>query len=170
MSDSNLDISLRTQERFNAFFLGLIFTVLGLSIQTAKFGVGVLPDVCELLAWVSLLSSGLAGMSRAEQTPDLYRRFSLKDDQEAKRRAGQTVQLQGGRDLHVVPLGKTVPVAEYIADAERGAEMVEATIAPLKKKLSWRYKIMRYGFVSGLALLILSRGLPAVFGIVEALR
>jgi hypothetical protein len=39
-SQSNTAMAQRIQEKFDAYLLGLIFTILGLSIQTAKLGDG----------------------------------------------------------------------------------------------------------------------------------
>lgn len=47
---SNTAIAQRIQEKFDAYLLGLIFTVLGLSIQTAKFGALPWADVLEIIS------------------------------------------------------------------------------------------------------------------------
>ena len=63
---SNTAIAQRIQEKFDAYLLGLIFTILGLSIQTAKFGPSATADAFEVISWVLFLVAGLTGLSRFE--------------------------------------------------------------------------------------------------------
>ncbi len=57
------------QEKFELYLLGLIFTLLALAVQTAKFGAAPCADGLEVAGWVSLLISGLVGLSRMEGVP-----------------------------------------------------------------------------------------------------
>ena len=166
----NLETAIRNKERFETYLLGLTFAILGLSIQTARFGSSVIADSAELLAWGSLLVSGLAGLSRAEWVPELYRRFSIQDEQEEKAREARKAELQGVRELHVLGTRKSVSIVEYIAGAEEGLAKVEAAIAPLSQRVVRTYSVMKYAFVLGLGLLMLARGFGPARGILVALR
>lgn len=64
------------QDKFEFYFLGLTFTILGLSLQTASFGECVWSDVLELLAWILLLISGMTGLFRGFWKPDLYNSYA----------------------------------------------------------------------------------------------
>jgi len=63
--DKNQEISIQTQQKFEFYFLALVFTVLGLSIQTSVFS-SKLQSAIEIAAWAFFLISGLAGLSRME--------------------------------------------------------------------------------------------------------
>src|SRR5882724_30641 len=110
-SPSNTVIAQRTQEKFDDFLLGLIFTILGLSMQTARFGGSPVADLSELLGWALFLVAGLVGLSRFEWTSEIYRLYGVQDEKEGLKRAAQKAQLEGKTDLYVMPLEKTVPAS-----------------------------------------------------------
>lgn len=58
--------------KFDFYFLALIFTILGLSVQTADFTQSQIGAVSELFGWVTLLCSGVIGLIRLERFPLLY--------------------------------------------------------------------------------------------------
>lgn len=94
------EIDARTyQDKFDLYFLGLTFTILGLSIQTASFGKMVWSDCLELLAWLLLLLSGLAGLYKGLWKPNLYSLFGSK---QAGHWSGDT------EDKILVPLKKKI--------------------------------------------------------------
>src|SRR5438046_3320901 len=113
-SPSNTAIAQRIQEKFDAYLLGLIFTILGLSIQTARFGPSPTADVLEILSWLLLLVAGLVGLNRLEWTPEVYRLYGIQDEKEEAKRALQRAKLEGLEQVFVAPLNKSIPVDEYI--------------------------------------------------------
>ncbi|WP_322035135.1 hypothetical protein [Burkholderia cenocepacia] len=66
---SDLEHSRELQEKFELYLLALIFTILGLAIQTAKFGTYRAADVSQILGWVSLTVSGVCGLWRMGWIP-----------------------------------------------------------------------------------------------------
>lgn len=52
--------------KFNFFLVALNFAILGLGIKTAKFGFNLAIDIFEIMAWISLFSSGLIGLKMIE--------------------------------------------------------------------------------------------------------
>ena len=102
--------------------------------------------------------------------PELYRRFSIKDDQEEKVRAAQSARLQGAQEFHVMQTAKTVSVIDYIAGAKEGAAAVDAAIAPLKRSVVRKYSVMRAAFLIGISLLMVSRGFVPARGVVLAIK
>jgi hypothetical protein len=167
-SQLNIEIAQRNQEKFDAYLLGLIFTILGLSIQTAKFGVSSAADASEIVAWLLLLIAGLAGLSRLEWTAEIYRLFGVQTEKEEAARAAQAASLKGAKELHVVPLGTSVSVDRYIAEAKESVAIVEARLKPLQKRASIKYRLMKTAFVLGLIALMIARASLPVRGIIRA--
>jgi hypothetical protein len=159
--NSNLDVSVRIQEKFEFYFLSLTFIILGLSIQTSKFGAYAISDVLELLGWISLFISGMAGLSRMRWAPSLYK---VKDEiirRERYRDEGKRRQSKG--ETYVIQSDKEIPIVDFIADASQGVKEVEDQLSKLETKNSLKYWLHVYGFTFGLLFLIGSRGYePAV--------
>ena|ERR1017187_3553235 len=64
------EYGMQLQEKFELYLLGLIFTVLALAVQTAKFdNINIIAAYFELVSWVALLISGLVGLWRMELIP-----------------------------------------------------------------------------------------------------
>jgi hypothetical protein len=103
--DPNLEYAIQTQQKFEFYFLALVFTILGLSIQTAKLSFW-LQGVFEIAAWLSLLASGLAGLSRMEWIP-----VSYKGHAEVVHRRAFLQEANTGRPL-VTDSGQTMSTAE----------------------------------------------------------
>src|ERR1700687_3296910 len=71
-------IAIQLQEKFQLYLLSLVFTLLALSIQSAKLGTHRLIDFVELAGWVSLFVSGIAGLWHLEFAPLIRTKMALK--------------------------------------------------------------------------------------------
>ena len=150
--DKNLEISIQTQQKFEFYFLALVFTVLGLSIQTYHFSTKI-QAVFEIGAWLFLLVSGFAGLSRMEWIPVSYKSYSdLKEEESiiSEAKAGRPLQLSGKLLSDVEAEKFTLHIADRIKERTRRM-----------KEIDNRHKIKtflhKWLFVAGLALLIISR-------------
>ena len=158
--NSNIDVAIRIQEKFEFYFLSLTFVILGLSIQTSKFGAHPIPDSLELLGWISLFVSGTAGLSRMRWAPVLYKvkheiiKRELYRD-EAKRR-------DSNAETYVIQAEKELPIGTFIADVSEGVKEVEDQLSNLKTKNNIKYRLHVYGFTVGLLFLMGSRGYQPV--------
>ena len=83
MSDNERAIANQSQEKFQFYAVSLVFTILGLSIQTANFDGHIVARICELLSWLMLLISGLSGLSHLEWNPVIHVQMVRKDELEA---------------------------------------------------------------------------------------
>jgi hypothetical protein len=159
--DSNIDVAIRIQEKFEFYFLSLTFIILGLAIQTSKSGVHAISDGLELLGWISLFVSGMAGLSRMRWAPFLYKvkdaiimRERVRDDAKRRELNGQTRAIRGE---------EKISIGDFIADVSQGVREVEDQLSKLETKNNLKYSLHVYGFTLGLLFLMGSRGYePAV--------
>ena len=156
----NAEAAQRIQETFDAYFLALIFTLLGASIQTAKFGASPVADVLELLGWLSFLVAGLSGLAYLEIMPTLFRLHGLTSDEERKTKNLEIAMLEGRVHEVRMPGDKpTVPVKQYIEESRRMLEEAsKGTIEPMQRKGKFRFRLMKTFFVVGLVAVIVARG------------
>ena len=170
MSDkSNLDVSIRIQEKFEFYFLSLTFIILGLSIQTSKFGSYAISDGFELLAWILLFVAGMAGLSRMRWAPSLYK---VKDEIIRREQyRDETKRRESSGEKYVIQMEQEKPISDFIADVSQGVKDVEKQLGELEIKNDWKYLLHVYGFTFGLLFLIVSRGYgPAVCLICSLLK
>lgn len=155
--DPNLVIAQRLQERFEFYLTGLAFTVLGLSVQTAKLEGPACQIGFELFGWASLFVSGLAGFHRAERSPSLYRIGSALENEQQR-----VARLQGGasqgHDTVILPDGKSHPIKDEIAESAAAVKRVQELFDGYNRKLQFVYRIQRGALIVGFGSLLLSRG------------
>lgn len=152
--DKNLEISIQTQQKFEFYFLALVFTVLGLSIQTSHFSTKI-QAAFEIGAWLSLLVSGLAGLSRMEWIPVSYKSYSELKEEKVFISEAKTGRLlkdeESGKILSDV---EAMEMIQHVADRikERTKKMGE-----IEHRHNIKSFLHKWLFVAGLALLIISR-------------
>jgi len=160
--DSNADIAHRLQEKFDFYFLALAFTVLGLAIQTAKFGHGKAADLAEILGWLLLLTSGLVGLSRLEWQPQLFHIFSFQEDSKAVVREANSWISKGVEEARVAGRQEMVSVAGLRDKHQAFVDKFGKEASQLQARGLAKYRWQRRTFVGGLVALMLARGLPAI--------
>lgn len=152
--DKNQEISIQTQQKFEFYFLALVFTVLGLSIQTSAFS-SRLQSVVEITAWVFLLISGLAGLSRMEWVPPLYGLFSELTEQESfvkEAKSGRPL-VRSGQSL------SEVEAKEHVRRVENGIGKRTDIMHKIEARSKVKYFLHKWMFVAGLVLLVVSRAI-----------
>lgn len=153
---SDLEYARSLQEKFELYLLALVFTILGLAIQTAKLGAAPLPDLLEFSGWVVLLFSGLVGLWRMEWIPPLYKSHTaeaqitkeLADMREAHENGQELVQFEDG----------TVPIAEAIQTREAGLAKAKKQVRERERAMHIKYSFHKWLMVLGFVLLIAARG------------
>ena len=115
MSKKEYEIAHNTQEKFDFYVLGLVFTLLALSIQTADLGKYAVADVFELLGWVCLFVAGLSGLWRLEYRP-VQRVKQLKlEELEQYLSDLQARETKGDSEVFVKGHNKKQPILQAIA-------------------------------------------------------
>jgi hypothetical protein len=153
--DKNQEISIQTQQKFEFYLLALVFTILGLSIQTAKL-TSCYQGIIELAAWASFLLSGLAGLSRMEWIPVSYQHYSKLTKEKSFSRdaqAGRSVLHESGQPM------SAQEVAEFIKLAEDKIEERTKIMERIDSRDKIKYTLHKWLFVAGLVLLIMSRAI-----------
>jgi hypothetical protein len=129
----------------------LVFTLLAAAVQTAKFSDSRISDALELLGWIALLASGIAGLWSLEYYPVVYSgKANIRDHAD---------RIDNAPDFEAASAGAR--------DFEKASEKLRHLQAFTEK----RYSAHRWLFVFGLACLLIARGylpmqrlLSSIFG------
>jgi hypothetical protein len=171
MAKSPQEIGVSYREKFEIYLLTLTFSILGLSVQTAKFGSSAFQDSLELLGWLSLLVSGVVGIVRAEWVPVAYDiqgkihtiERQRRDMIEASQR-GFVVEvpfIEGGTKTVLSGQPAFLKFESLLSELELQFKETEA-------KVVRRYSWMRTGFVTGAVCLLVARGSAPVTNLLSA--
>lgn len=133
MAKSNQEIAQEIQSKFQFYLVGLVFTLLGLAIETAKFAGPHIAWLFELFGWVFLFFSGVFGLWRLETVPHVYKLFQADRD------------LKEGR-------------INFGGEQDEDAAKLQDAIRLWENRIISRYNIHKWLFVIGFACLIVARG------------
>ncbi len=153
--DENLEIAIQTRQKFEFYFLALVFTVLGLSVETSVFS-SKLQSVSEITAWAFFLISGLAGLSRMEWIPVSYNSYSdLTYEKSFAKEAknGRAIVDESGR------LQSRPEIDEWIQHAERRIKERTEKMGEIERRGKVKYFLHKWMFVIGIFFLVVSRAI-----------
>ena len=167
MATSEREIAQKTQEKFEFYVISLVFTLLALSIQTAKFGDLVVADTLELLGWLCLLISGIAGLWRLEYITVERLKKIQKEEFENKIFELRELQMKGVEEIFILETNSNQPIAQRIESFRTGVSVLGPVIDKLERANFWRYKTHRYLFVAALVCLIGSRSYSPLIHLVK---
>lgn len=160
----NIEYSRQLQEKFELYLLALTFTLLGLAVQTAKFGSFRMADALEILGWIALAISGLSGLSRFEWVPVAIK---TQGQLEPIRKELARFEEAAAQGVQVIPVsGENQPVStqSLIADRTTAIGAVEAHLKKIERAVLVKYSIHKWAFVLGILLLVAARGYSPVTG------
>lgn len=164
------DYARQLQEKFELYLLGLIFTLLALAVQTAKFGASPWADGLEVAGWIALLISGLVGLSRMEWMPVAHETYAAQVDTEAERDRLRMAAEQGTRVVTVLDQVEPADIQALIADRDSGAKKLEAKTKEHQASIRRKYAVHKWTFVAGLCLLMGARAAAPVGQLIEGLQ
>lgn len=157
--NKNLKISIEVAQKFEFYFLALVFTILGLSVQTSSFTKDYFQYLFEISALFSLLVSGLAGLSRIEWMPVVYRHYGcLQQDQRDLDLLSEGLK---GKSI-MKPSGEVWPVNELAEEKKELENSISKRKKESEKVDKWslrKYKIHKWSFFLAIICLVVSRTL-----------
>lgn len=154
----DLEAGQRVQERIQYYFLTLTFTLLALSVQTAKFDGTNTEAIIELTGWALLFISGVVGLLRLDQIPRNYK-LSIHM-QSFKENIDDAISIQ--KEDPSLPPDKKLKINEFIEDQKKGFNHFESQKNALLENFSKLYWVHKYGLLLGLFFVLISRGLPPI--------
>lgn len=157
------------QQKFDFYFVALTFTILGLAVQTATFGTQPVADCFELLGWLSLLVSGIAGIHRLQWQPQVFQLWGVQTGQENRLTGLRKAKAQGTRTVHTLETGSDISIDEVIANDEKGLSIVKQRIDTVQGHADRGHSIRSFTFLLGLAALIIARGLSPFLHLINTL-
>lgn len=155
--NQNFLISREVSQKFEFYFLALVFTILGLSVQTSSFTQNYYQYIFEIIALISLLVSGLAGLFRIEWIPVAYRHYGAL--QEDRKKIDMFNKGLEGRTI-LKPSGEQFTNEELVREKEKleGFVLKRQKISDrVDKRTTIKYYIHKYAFIIGIITLIISR-------------
>ncbi|MCK5100957.1 MAG: hypothetical protein KAR45_22800 [Desulfobacteraceae bacterium] len=109
---TNQDVSIEIQQKFEFYFLSLVFVLLGLSIQTAKIGNYQAQDLIEICGWVCFFISGISGLSRMEWLSPVYKGYHLKQKSDKQIDEAENRMAMGDYREAILNNHTTIPIQE----------------------------------------------------------
>ena len=158
MAEHHTEAAHRIQEKFHFYLVGLAFTILGLSIQTSKFGVSIASDCFEFFGWGCLLFSGIIGLLRLEMDPVLHNRYSAMNRLEDQKY--NLLELKQSGEMMVKPEGKETAedIEDVIRQTDEAYADIETRATKDREKMIRKYQYHKYIFIAGIVSLVIARG------------
>lgn len=157
--NENYKIARELSNKFDFYFIALVFTILGLSIQTSSLGKIFSQYIFEIAAWVFFLASGLAGLSRLEWMSVFYQHHGAVQDKQ------RTIDMldQGIKGRAILKsIGETWTIDELKEEEEKVKKQVILRKKEIEKVDKWillKYRIHKWAFIIGIVVLIISRSI-----------
>ena len=168
MSDTERQIAQKLQEKFEFYLIALVFTVLALAVQTVEFGNNLFSDITELLGWLALLLSGLAGLIRLEIFPVAYNKHAILKDLEQEIFEYEEIKDSGKNSIRLaLEDAKIVPIDPLISDRKKAIEALKPVISNLENKIINRYRFHKWLLFSGITLIAASRSVPGFLAVMK---
>jgi hypothetical protein len=156
----NLDFAQKFQQQFEFYFTGLVFTLLGLAVQTGKSTHHIWAGYFEFGGWVCLMVCGLASLHRLWMVPTVIRMQVHKG--KITQELGQlNIDIENGHPPNTIIPTEDGSHLTLMQAIERHAQSKKYFEAKVKKSIAWNtYKgrICMATFLLALLCLIISRG------------
>jgi len=162
-------IAQQTQEKFEFYLLSLVFTLLALSVQTAKFEAVITADILELVGWLFLIISGCSGLSRMQWVPVIRTKLAQQQSFEDEIFNLKKLQLEGQTEVLVLKDNYKQPIPERIKNRQDAINLLAPHIKGLERKHYIKYYSHIYGFAIGVLCVACARAYSPVLAIYKSL-
>jgi hypothetical protein len=159
---NEFSVAQKLQGQFRFYVVSLIFTLLAVSVQTAKLGHSHFEDVIEIFGWVSLFLSGLAGLWYIELEPIIREQMAHESGFSRQLNDAKKAKLHGVTEIYVLDSGENQAIDTRIANLEESISKLRVSFKQLENKNYSRYDFARITFIVGLTLLLVSRSASAI--------
>ena len=150
-------------EKFEFYFIGLTFTLLGASIQTSNFqGYSIFSIYLELMGWGLLTVSGLIGLSKIEWISSILYVKTRKSSLEEVAKQLRLSQAQGLTNALNADNGQRISIKDTLANLDNTIENYNSHLNNIGKRHEWKHQVQKYSFAVGLIATAIARGIKEV--------
>ena len=155
-ADPNAQNASDLQQKFELYFLGLIFTILGFALQTSPRTAHISVAITELIAWAFLIACGIIGMHRLIWASVTMYTYSEINTLKSTRAQIQGLNVAGG--ILTDPAGKPIDISSTLEDLNESIDKLEGRSYKQNKRSILLFNTQLMIFVAALILLFYSRG------------
>jgi hypothetical protein len=153
-------------EKFEFYFLGLTFTLLGASIQTASFtGHSHISVLAELIGWISFGLSGLVGLSKLEYLSVVIYLRNRKNEYERYKSILEEGNASGNAVVRDAETGEAMSIDAVIKQVGRDVKRYSEGLEDAGNLHGVKHRIQQWSFVFGLLFTAIARAYDAVASI-----
>jgi hypothetical protein len=150
-------------EKFEFFFLGLTFTLLGAAIQTASFGDHSYASIiAEIIGWAGFSLSGLIGLSKVEHLSVVIYLRDRKTEFENYKSQIEKNKASGIQQARVAQTGEVMSIDAVIHQVGANASKYAIQLDKVGRRHKVKDIIQKWAFVFGLLSIAVARAYDAV--------
>lgn len=155
----NLDFAQKFQQQFEFYFTGLVFTLLGLAVQTGKSTSHNWINYFELSGWICLMTCGCVALHRLMMVPSLIR-SQVELDRVTTELEQLNIDLQNGHSPNTtIPTedSSSLTLSQAIEQHTQSKNNIEVIVRKSDTWNSYKGWICMVTFLLALFFLIISR-------------
>lgn len=154
-------------EKFEFYFLGLTFTLLGAAIQTATFtGHSNVSVIAEIIGWTGFAISGLIGLSKVEHLSVVIYLRNRKNEFENNKAQYEQAKTSGVATAKIAQTGEVMTIDDVILQVGGTATRYAEQLDKVGKRHEAKDIIQKWAFVLGLLSIAVARAYDAVAPII----
>lgn len=159
-TDPNSQNATEIQTKFDFYFVALIFTILGLAIQTTEYNENSVIAAFEIASWIFLLGSGLIAIKRLMWIPVIFHTFSAINKKEKTIEQIKTHIQAGGTPLYEDDEALDLPSS--LKKLKQDVKELEKISNEKNRNGIKLFKLQWTLFILALVFVILSRGFESL--------